>query len=142
VAFNKHLQELYKPTHGAILVNPVRTTARKNVPQTMWIWSGQELICASRLQGLRNQATYRVEELSPTHAVLRGGDNRPIKLSPLSKVAELFRLPYARTYHNAQGLGFDRVRLWDCESKYFSAERLVTGISRCRCSDALDFGVM
>jgi hypothetical protein len=57
-------------------------------------------------------------------------------------VAELFRLPYARTYHSAQGLGFDRVRLWDCESKYFSAEHLVIGMSRCRRSDALDFGVM
>ena len=142
MALNRELQEVLKLAHGAILVNPGRITARKNIPQTMWIWLGQELICASRLLGLRNQATYRIEELSPNHAVLRGGDNRPITLKPLSKVAELFRLPYARTYHSAQGLGFDRVRLWDCESKYFSAEHLVTGMSRCRHSHALDFGVM
>ena len=108
----------------------------------MWIWPGQELICASRLLGLRNQAMYRIEELSPNHAVLRGGDNRPITLKPLSKVAELFRLPFARTYHSAQGLGFDRVLLWDCKSKFFTAERLVTGMSRCRHNHALDFGVM
>ena len=57
-------------------------------------------------------------------------------------MAELFRLPYARTYHSAQGLGFDRVRLWDCESKFFTAEHLVTGMSRCRHSHALDFGIM
>ena len=72
--------------------------------------------------------------------MLRCGDYRPIKLSPLSRVAELFRLPFARTYHSAQGLGFDKVQLWDCESRFFTVEHLVTGMSRRRHSHALDFG--
>jgi hypothetical protein len=139
VALNAQLQDIYKQP-GAILVNPERSTARKNVPQTMWIWVGQQLICASRLKNLRNQATYVVEELTETHAVVALGDER--HRFALPRVAELFRLPFARTYHSAQGLGFDRVRLWDCESRFFTKEHLVTGLSRCRSSAALDFGAL
>jgi ATP-dependent exoDNAse (exonuclease V) alpha subunit len=139
IALNAELQDMFRP-RDAIFVNPERNVARKNKPQGMWLWEGQELICATRAAGFRNQWKYRVLELTTTHAVLEAEGGASHKVGPLSRVAELFRLPFARTYHSSQGLGFDRVRLWDCESTYFSVSHLVTGMSRCRRSDALDFG--
>ena len=122
-------------------MNPETHNCRANAPQQIWLWPGQELICANRLQGFRNQWSYKVVRLTETEAHLRpvGGD-AVHKLSPLSRVAELFRAPWARTYHSAQGLGFDRVRLWDTSAMHFSASHLIVGMSRCRRSEALDFG--
>ena len=141
VALNYHLQEIFKPVN-AIFVKPSREgCARKNVPQDMWLWPGLKVICAVRCNKLKNQWSYEIVELSQTHAKLRAvGRNTTIEIKPLSKVADWFRLPWARTYHSAQSLGFDRVRLWDTESTYFTMPHLITGMSRCTNSAALDFG--
>jgi len=141
VALNRVLQEQFKPP-GAVLVNPERASnARKNVPQPMFVWPGLPLICAVRCGGLRNQWSYVVQEIYATHAVLvpEKSDKR-IKIEPLSRLADWFRLPFARTYHSAQSLGFPRVRLWDTESQYFTLAHLITGLSRCTDSAAVDFG--
>jgi hypothetical protein len=143
IALNAELQDAFKPPH-AILTNPERSTARKNKPQATWLWVGCTLICATRKNGFRNQWAYVVEELSPTHAVLRpqGTGTDTVRLSPLTRVAEMFRPSFARTYHSAQGLGFDRVRLWDTEAQHYSLAHLITGMSRCCKSSGLDFGIM
>jgi len=141
VRLNEALQEHFKPA-GAVLVNPERASnARKNVPQPMFVWPGLPLICAVRCGGLRNQWSYIVREIHETHAVVIPDKGRePIKIAPLSRLADWFRLPFARTYHSAQGLGFDRVRLWDTEAEYFTLEHLVTGLSRCTQAATVDFG--
>jgi hypothetical protein len=142
LSLNAELQEIYKPPH-AILTNPEHSTARKNKPQSTWLWVGHTLICATRKNGFRNQWTYVIERLTETEAWLRTeGGTDVVHVTPLSRVAEMFRPPFARTYHSSQGLGFDRVRLWDTEAQHYSLAHLVTGMSRCRNSSALDFGLM
>lgn len=101
----------------AIFVKPSREgCARNNVPQDMWLWPGLKVICAVRCNKMRNPWSYEIVELSPMHAKLRAvGSTSVFEAKPLSKVADWFRLPWARTYHSSQSLGFDRVRLWDTE---------------------------
>jgi len=55
-------------------------------------------------------------------------------------VASIFRLPYARTIHAAQGLEWPRVRIWGWDSPNFTLSHLVVGMSRRLAADALDFG--
>ena len=58
----------------------------------------------------------------------------------LEDVSEYFRLSFARTYYAAQGLTFERVRLWDVDHQYFTRSHLITGLSRCTSAAAVDFG--
>jgi hypothetical protein len=141
MALNRVLQEHYKPAH-AILVNFEKHNCKANAPQPMWLWEGMPpLICANRHQGFKNYWSYELTKLTETEAHLQAiGSDKTMKISPLSRVVELFRLPYARTYHSAQGLGWDRVRLWDTGALYYSSSHLIVGMSRCRRSDQLDFG--
>jgi hypothetical protein len=137
---NATLQEIYKPS-DAVWVEPDRTNAQHNKPQGMWLWQGQELICACRGRAYRHQGTYIVKELSSDGALMRQqGSDDTVPIAPLSRVASMFRLPFARTYHSAQGLSFDRVRLWDCDKVFFTTAHLVVGMSLCRSSECLDFG--
>ena len=64
-----HDQALYKPAN-AIWVPAPPSTARHNEPQSMWLWEGQELICAVIHRGMRRQWTYTIVDLNPQNAVL------------------------------------------------------------------------
>ena len=134
---NAELQEIYKQP-GAIWVPEVPSNAKHNEPQAMWLWEGQELICAVIHAGLRRQCTYKIVELSDKDAVLAAPDGTLTARFTHSKVASLFRLSFARTYHAAQGLEWPRVRLWDTESIFFTKQHLIVGLSRCLDSRKLD----
>ena len=58
----------------------------------------------------------------------------------IDKLTEFFRPSFARTYFAAQGLTFERVRLWGYTSPFFTHAHLITGLSRCTTADAVDFG--
>ena len=135
VALNAKLQGIYKEP-GAIWVEPGPSNAKHNVPQKVWLWLDQDLICSVTGGGLRSQWTYKVVDLNPHTAVLEAPDGRRIERLPLKKVAVM--LNFARTYHAAQGLEFDRVRLWGWSAPMFSLSHLLVGISRSRAQ--LDFG--
>jgi hypothetical protein len=142
VAINRDLMEVFKP-RGAIYVNPGRpSNARKNRPQPMWLWVSQRVLCAVRCNGLRNAWPYVIEKLTDSEAWLRPEGGKDVVKYPHARVVERFRPSFAMTYHASQGLGFDRVRLWDCESQCYCLQKLFTGMSRCTRSDGLDFGVM
>ena len=80
-------------------------------------------------------------EIDAQTAVLEAdGLGTRTKALPHATVASIFRLPYARTYHAAQGMEWDRVRLWGCSEPTFTLEHLMVGLSRCRSSTTLDFG--
>jgi hypothetical protein len=96
VALNAELQEIYKK-EDAIWVEPGPSNAKHNVPQNMWLWLGQELICSVTGNGLRRQWTYKIVDLNPHTAVLEAPDGRRIERLPLRKVAVMFRLSFART---------------------------------------------
>ena len=102
--------------------------AQNTVPQPMFLWLHQELYCASTHTALRNRWTYVICDLTEKYAVLEpvGGGPRTGRLEH-SRVAELFRLPYARTYHAAQGLEWPRVRLWCWSAPMFSLSHLLVG---------------
>ena len=104
----------------------------------MWLWRGQELIRSVIHKGLRRQWTYTIIELTPQTAVLEAPDGTRTDRLSLSKVASMFRLSFARTFHAAQGLEWPRVRLWDTESLFFTKQHLVVGLSRCLDSSNLD----
>jgi hypothetical protein len=71
IALNAELMERFKPTdRPCFWVEPGPSNARHNQPQPMWLWLGQELICASPHHGLRRQWPYTVVELSAEHVVL------------------------------------------------------------------------
>jgi hypothetical protein len=141
VALIRDLQELVRPP-DAIWVEPSRSNAVKNVPQPLWLWRGMHLICATRLNNLRNQWTYEVVELTDAEAHLRALGSDKVHKFPHQKVVDYFRSTLARTYHSAQGLTFDcRVRLWDTRGMHFSRQHLIVGMSRCTRSELLDFGI-
>ncbi len=52
VDLNAPLQAIYKQP-GAIWAELGPSTAKHNVPQNMWLWVGQELICAVIHKSLR-----------------------------------------------------------------------------------------
>jgi hypothetical protein len=137
VALNRELQEVYKQP-GAIWVQPGPSTARHNVPQDMWLWVGQELICAVIHKSMRRQWTYRVVELNGQTAVLEAPDGTRTEALAHKRVATMFRLSFARTFHAAQGMEWPRVRLWDCDSMFLTKQHLVVGLSRCLDSSCLD----
>jgi len=139
VALNAELQEVYKG-EGAIWVEPGPSKATENVSQPMWLWLGQDLICSTIRNGLRRSLTYKIVELNQQTAVLEAPDGRRTERMQLKKVAQMFRLSFARTYHSAQGLEWPRVRLWDVDVNNIHLTRayLVVGLSRCLDSTQLD----
>ena len=137
VALNAELQEFYKKP-DAIWVTAPPSNAKHNETQDMWLWRGQELICAVIHKGLRRQWTYTIVELNPQYAVLEAPDGTRTDRLSHTKVASMFRLSFARTFHAAQGLEWPRVRLWDTESIFFTKQHLVVGLSRCLDSSNLD----
>ena len=142
MAINAELMDAFRP-RDAIYVNPARVShARRNRPQPMWLWRGQKVLCAVRNNGLRNAWPYVIERLSENEAWLRPDRGTGLTMFTLARVVEWFRPSFAMTYHASQSLGFDRVRLWDCESQCYCLQKLFTGMSRCTRSDGLDFGVM
>ena len=77
-------------------------------------------------------------ELNSQSAVLEAPDGTRTERMPHKKVATMFRLSFARTYHAAQGMEWPRVRLWDCDSIFLTKQHLVVGLSRCLDSSKLD----
>ena len=67
-------------------------------------------------------------------------DERASYEIPTDKLAEWFRPAFARTYFAAQGLTFERVRLWEDQSPFFTRRHLITGLSRCTTAAMVDFG--
>ena len=57
-SLNAELQALYKPAN-AIWVPAPSSNARHNEPQSMWLWVGQELICAVIHRGMRRSGRTR-----------------------------------------------------------------------------------
>jgi hypothetical protein len=140
ISLNETLLEFYRPRDvPTYWTEPGPCRAQNTKPQPMWLWLGQELYCASTHGGLRNRWTYVIVDLTETHAVLEplGGGVKTSRLEH-SKVASIFRLSYARTYHAAQGLEWPRVRLWGWTAPLFSIQHLLVGMSRSR--SQLDFG--
>lgn len=138
VSLNAQLQEIYRPREGCIWVDPGPSTATHCLPQQMWLWEGQELICSTLRRGLRRQWSYTIVELTHTDAILEAPDGTRTERLSHQKVAQAFRLPYARTYHSAQGLEWPRVRLWDFDNPHLKKSHIVVGLSRCLNSATLD----
>ena len=80
-----------------------------------------------------------VLKVEKDHAVVQaeGGREAPKRVEIRDLVVWL-RLSFAITYYAAQGLGFDRIRLWDCDSGLMSRAALITGLSRCRSASGVD----
>ena len=114
---------LLKPRVGAIFIRaPVPTKAGNN-PQSMWLWSGQQLVGAGGkvLEGL----FYTVENLTEDSVELIGG----LKLTHQDAVRSL-RLPYALTYASCQALTLKGVVRLETESTNMTLRHLYVGISR------------
>ena len=137
VALNDYLQRAFTPK-GALL-SPKPERRMPNVSQDIWVYPGLKLLSATNERHLRNCWTYEVVEVNEAEVKVK--DERGEYVFQLAEIAEFFRLSYARTYHASQGLTFDRVRLWDVESPYFTRSHLITGLSRCTSAAAVDFGV-
>jgi hypothetical protein len=77
-------------------------------------------------------------ELNGQTAVLEAPDGTRTEALAHKRVATMFRLSFARTFHAAQGMEWPRVRLWDCDSMFLTKQHLVVGLSRCLDSSCLD----
>ena len=100
-----------------------------------WHWPGKQLRQSSRIGCCW---TYEVVLASSDKVIVK--DERGEYPFALEDVSEYFRLSFARTYYAAQGLTFERVRLWDVDHQYFTRSHLITGLSRCTSAAAVDFG--
>lgn len=136
MTLNRQLMQHYKPPEAIFVEWSKETTALRNSPQSLWLWPGQDLISAAAK--FQRNVTYTVKEVS-VESVLLVRPGAEVKLNP-QQVCEFFRPSFCRTYHSAQGLGFQRVRLWGYRSPHFSLKHLVTGLSRCYAYASVDFG--
>ena len=94
------------------------------------MWRGKEWVCSEIHKGLRGQWTYTIVDLNPQYAVLEAPDGTRTERLSHAKVASMFRLSFARTFHAAQGLEWPLVRLCDAESLSFTKQPLVVGLRR------------
>jgi hypothetical protein len=134
-ALNRDLQQVFKqPDARWLEVKVIRGTCK---PQSMYIWKGIVLYCELRRASFRRKCEYTVVEHDARRVLFvdkAGGEH----VLETGKVAEVMRLSFARTYHSAQGLEWDRVRLHDCDSKFFSRAHLIVGLSRCTSAGGVD----
>ena len=143
VKLNDRLQMIYVPhRRGGVpdalyLPYDPPPQPRLNGPQSMYVYPGLQLLGAANVRGLKKGWSYEVVSVDPP--VVRDG-SADVELQSVEDFLHLFRLAFARTYHAAQGLTFDRVRLWDVTSPYFSKSYLYVGLSRCRTAAGVDFG--
>ena len=122
VMINRKMNQLLKPVGAIFIRAPIATRAGNN-PQSMWLWSGQQLIGSGGkcLKGL----WYNVETLTEDAVKLVGG----LTLSHLDAVRSL-RLPYALTYASCQALTLKGVVRLETESSNMTLRHLYVGISR------------
>jgi ATP-dependent exoDNAse (exonuclease V) alpha subunit len=144
VRLNRELQEHYKPTdRECFWVKAGPSKAKNTLPQDMWLWQGQKVICASTGHNFRDRWPYIIVELNERTAVLEaeGLGERTSAMSH-ALVVEKFRPAWAITIHSSQGLTFDcRVRIWGwSHTAIFTKEHLHVAMSRCTRAELLDFG--
>ncbi len=123
VMINLKMNMLLKPRVGAIFIRAPIPTRAGNNPQSLWLWSGQQLVGAGGkvLKGL----FYTVENLTEDSVELIGG----LKLTHQDAVRSL-RLPYALTYASCQALTLKGVVRLETESTNMTLRHLYVGISR------------
>lgn len=141
---NAQLQEHYVPrTLGgapkAVLSVAHPHPKQQNPPQDMWLYPGLTLLGHGKVGGLRNQFVYEVLKVTKERTTLRSHSGQEYGIAT-ERVADELRLPFARTYYAAQGLTFDRVRLWDVNHPYVGPKHLYVGLSRGRTAQGVDFG--
>ena len=122
VQINRKTNMFLKPLGSIFIRAPIASRAGNN-PQSMWLWSGQQLVGAGGkcLKGL----WYNVEKLTEDTVELVGG----LKLSHQDAVRSL-RLPYALTYASCQALTLKGVVRLETESSNMTLRHLYVGISR------------
>ncbi len=122
VMINRKMNMCLKPAGAIFIRAPIATRAGNN-PQSMWLWSGQQLVGAGGkvLKGL----FYIVGKLTEDTVELVGG----LTLSHHDAVRSL-RLPYALTYASCQALTLKGVVRLETESTNMTLRHLYVGISR------------
>ena len=133
---NYELQKWYAPS-GAVMLDASSVRIGSSESQSILLYPGLKLLSVVNTLGLRNMWTYEVDSVD---MLVQMHDERGVYEIPLEKMTELFRLSFARTYFAAQGLTFERVRLWDDSNPFFTRQHLITGLSRCTTASSVDFG--
>jgi hypothetical protein len=130
VMINRKMNMCLKPAGAIFIRAPIATRAGNN-PQSMWLWSGQQLVGAGGkvLKGL----FYIVGKLTEDTVELVGG----LTLSHHDAVRSL-RLPYALTYASCQALTLKGVVRLETDSTNMTLRHLYVGISRATAANLVE----
>ena len=136
-AINRRLMNSLRPK-GSTWLKKVAAPGLASEPQSMWIWTGQEVIvcCRGTAHGLRHNTRNTVKEISAEYVMLESGVRLTYELA-----SKHLRPPYACTYHSAQGLEFKGLlHLTDLLSPHLTRAHLLVGMSRATDSSLLQLG--
>ena len=123
---NREIAIQIKPP-GAIMIRCKSHKGQTMQSQTMWIWEGCELLGAGTHK-VKNGIMYKLEAIEDEHVLFTTGERLTFQ-----EVARDLRMSFAQTYMSCQGSEFhDSLKLWDCDSKFFTLKHLYVGMSRSR----------